>query len=155
MMALLSLPVFPALEIRTPRTDKAIWTRTIFPGQTLALGYRHSVELSMVWDFFLVDGEYRLVLYETQFDSSNAGLPSVINAGEKLILEPDVIRITNRNIVIPSLQLWVNKNSLNTLKMNSIRLSLAELAGDQLLDIRISKQSGFRYLRGRWLGVRG
>ncbi len=154
-MALLSIPLVTVLEITTPRTNKTIWCRTVSPGQTFALGYRHSVELSMVWDFFLIDGDYRLMLYETHFDSSNAGLPSVISEGEKLILEPDRIRITNRKIVFFSLQLWVNKNSLNTMEINSIRLSLPDLAGDQLVQIRLAKQAVGGYLRRRLLSPGG
>ena len=45
--------------------------------------YRHSVELCRVWDYFRIDGQYRLVLDETVFGSSNTGLPSVLGDGER------------------------------------------------------------------------
>ncbi|MDZ4164286.1 MAG: DUF1850 domain-containing protein [Smithellaceae bacterium] len=137
------------LEIRAPRTDKTIWTGIVSSGETFALGYRHSVELSMVWDFFQIDQAYRLVLYETQFHSSNAGLPSGLAEGERLVLDREVIRLTNRKVLIPSLQLWVNENSLNTLILNSKRLLLPELAGNALLEIRVVKSSLLMYLWGR------
>lgn len=121
----------------------------IYSGETFALGYKHSVELSMVWDFFRLDREYRLILYETRFHSSNAGLPSGIAPGERLILEKDVIRLTNRQVLIPSLLLWVNENSLNTLVLNSKRPVLPELAGNALLEIRVVKTSLWGYLWGR------
>lgn len=152
---ILSLPLLPVLEISLPKSGQILWCRPAFAGQSFSLGFRHSVELSMVWDFFRLDRDYRLLLYETHFDSSNAGLPSVLNEGEKLILAPDRMRITNRNIMIPALQLWVHEKSLNTLKMNSMKLELSRLAGDGLIEIRPAKRAlGFYlYLRLREIMV--
>ncbi|MDI6727167.1 MAG: DUF1850 domain-containing protein [Smithellaceae bacterium] len=141
------------LEIRTPKTDETRWTRIVSSGETFALGYKHSVELSMVWDFFRLDREYRLILYETRFHSSNAGLPSTIAPGERLILEKEVIRLTNRKVIIPSLLLWVNENSLNTLVWNSKELRLYELAGNALLEIRLVKSPFWKYLWGRLMRI--
>jgi len=69
--------LFPVhvLQIEAPRKDSVVFVRFIQPGDRFSLMYRHSVELCRVWDYFRIDGQYRLVLDETVFGSSNTGLP--------------------------------------------------------------------------------
>ncbi len=145
-LVLVARITFPVLELAAPKTGKVILSRMISPETTFALGFRHSVELSFVWDLFRPDGEDRLVLYETRFHSSNAGLPSSLAEGEAIHLEKDILRITGRRQRIASLHFWVNSESENTLIINGKETYLlAELAGDGLLELSLRRTDIFSY----------
>lgn len=130
---------FPVLEVVAPKKGRTVLYRIISPQATLALGYRHSVELSMVWDFFRLDEKQGLILFETHFHSANAGLPSSLEEGEKIHLEKDRMRISNRRRIIPSLSFWVDEKSFNTLRINGKTFFLPELAGNTLLRLSIKQ----------------
>jgi hypothetical protein len=149
LLPLLFWPLFPVLAVSNPRTGDKLWVRIISPGQTFCLSYLHSVELSLVEDCFTASPEGKLILFETRFDSSNTGLPTHLAEGEKLILDPDGIRIINRRIALASLQLWVHEKSLNRLTMNSISLALPALAGNLQVELSVVKLSPLGYVRGR------
>ncbi|MDI9571208.1 MAG: DUF1850 domain-containing protein [Pseudomonadota bacterium] len=106
------------------------------PGDAFVLSYIHSVERSPVRDFFRIDGEGRLVLRGTEFQSSNAGLPSQLAPGETLARNTGKFRISGRRLTLDEISLWVGKDHRNTLVINDAAYDLPALGGDALLQIR-------------------
>ncbi len=133
--------LFPVhvLQIEAPRKDKVVFVRSLQPGDRFSLMYRHSVELCRVWDYFRIDGQYRLVLDETVFGSSNTGLPSVLGVGERFTRGEKASRISNMQRILPAIEIWVKRSYDNTLEFGNRKILLPELAGDTLLRLHIRK----------------
>jgi len=133
--------LFPVhvLQIEDPRKAKVVFVRSLQPGDRFSLMYRHSVELCRVWDYLRIDGQYRLVLDETVFGSSNTGLPSVLGDGERFTRGATASRISNMRRILPAVEIWVNRSYDNTLEFGNRKIRLPELAGDTLLRLHIRK----------------
>lgn len=133
--------LFPVhvLQIEDPRKERVVFVRSLQPGDRFSLMYRHSVELCQVWDYFRIDGQYRLILDETVFGSSNTGLPSVLGVGERFTRGGKSSRISNMQRIIPAIEIWVKQSYDNTLEFDNRKIRLPELAGDTLLRFRIRK----------------
>ena len=125
------------LQIEEPRKEKVVFVRSLEVGDRFSLMYLHSVELCQVWDHFRVDGQYRLVLDETVFGSSNTGLPAVLGAGERFTRGEKYSRISNMQRILPVIEIWVKRSYDNTLEFDNGKIFLPELAGDTLLRLRI------------------
>jgi hypothetical protein len=138
VLLLCSLISFNVLEIDAIRKEHVVFVHIIHPGDTFATRYTHSVELCHVWEFFRIDEQYRIVLYETTFSSCNTGLPVSLAGNEKLHHEGDHFRVSDMHRVVSGLSLWVHEKYGNMLKIGdaeAIRLSL--LAGNTLLKVTI------------------
>jgi hypothetical protein len=133
--------LFPlhVLQIEEPRKEKVVYVRSLQPGDRFSLMYRHSVELCQIWDYFRIDGEYRLILDETVFGSSNTGLPSVLGVGERFTRGEKASRISNMQRILPAIEIWVKRSYENTLEFGNRKILLPELAGDTLLRLHIRK----------------
>lgn len=133
--------LFPVhvLQIEEPRKERAVFVRTLQPGDRFSLMYRHSVELCPIWDYFRIDGEYRIILDETVFGSSNTGLPSVLGVGERFTRGEKSSRISNMQRILPAIEIWVKRSYENTLEFDNRKILLPDLAGDTLLRLRIRK----------------
>lgn len=127
------------LQIEAPRKEKVVFVRLLRPGDRFSLMYRHSVELSPVWDRFRVDGERRIILEETVFSSSNTGLPAVLGDGERFVRDETAFRISNLQRILPAIELWVDRRYDNTLEFGERKIRLPELAGDTLLRLCVRK----------------
>ena len=127
------------LQIEDPRKEKVVFVRTLEPGDRFSLMYRHSVELCRVWDYFRIDGQYRIILDETVFGSSNTGLPSVLGVGERFTRGEKTSRISNMQRILPAIEIWVKRSYDNTLEFDNRKILLPDLAGDTLLRLRIRK----------------
>ncbi|MCX5824715.1 MAG: DUF1850 domain-containing protein [Deltaproteobacteria bacterium] len=140
--------LFPVhvLQIEDPRKERVVFVRSLQPDDRFSLRYRHSVELCRVWDYFRIDGQYRLVLDETVFGSSNAGLPSVLGDGERFTRGTTASRISNMRRTLPAVEIWVNRRYENTLEFGGRKIRLPELAGDTLLRLSIRKVILFEFL---------
>ena len=138
---ILAAGLFPVhvLQIDDLRGDRGVYLRTIRTGDRFTLMYRHSVELCPVWDFYRIDGEHRIVLDETVFASSNTGLPSVLTGQERFTRGEKASRISNIGRILPAVEVWVDRRYDNTLEFDSQKVRLAELAGNTLLRLRISR----------------
>jgi hypothetical protein len=140
------LPCCHILQIRAPRKGEIVFVARIEPNDRFATKYIHSVELCPVWEFFRIDEEYRIVLYETTFCSSNVGLPYAAFGEEKFHVEKDRFRISNMHRVLPMLALWVNEKYDNTFEFKNRRLQLPSLVGNTLVDITVEDASPSRFL---------
>jgi hypothetical protein len=138
VVAILGCGFYPLhiLKIDALRKNETVYVRIVRPDDRLAIGFVHSVEHCPVRDHFTIDREYRLVLRETTFASSNTGLPYYVRPGETFANEGTQFRIGNRHIIFSSIDLWVNRKYDNVLLFgNGGELQLPSLAGDTLLRV--------------------
>jgi len=115
-------------------------------GDTFVLSYVHSVERSVVRDFFRIDEGGRLVLYGTEFHSSNTGLPSALGPGETLSWSDGAFRISGMQRVMDEVSLWVGEAYGNRLTIHGVDHDLPRLAGETLLRVRAGTVTVARYL---------
>lgn len=132
---------FHVLQVTAFREGKTVFVRVVRPNDRFAVKYIHSVEHCPVWDFYVIDDGYRIVLYETTFSSCNTGLPSASSGEEIFSQENDHFRISKMHRVLPEILLWVDEKYDNTLKLDGHSLKLFSLAGDTLLRLNIRKVS--------------
>jgi hypothetical protein len=137
---------FHVFQIEAVREQKVVFLSIVKPGERFATKYIHSVEKSPVWEYFVVDRKYRIVLEETTFSSCNTGLPSVVD-NESFHHEGERFRISHMNRILPALVWWVHEMYDNTLKIGeSQELKLAALAGNTLVKISIEKVRLFEFI---------
>jgi hypothetical protein len=117
--------------------------KRVAPGDTFSLSFVHSVERSAVTDYFRIDGDYRIILYQTEFSSLNTGLPAVVSAGELFERTDRGFRLSGLARVLPEIRLQVSAAWGGTLAMDGRAVSHPALAGDGLL--RISVQQVFAW----------
>ncbi len=140
------------LRIEAARKNQTVFIQIIRPDYRFSTRYIHSVELSPVREYFIIDRNFRIVLYETTFSSCNTGLPTTLSGDEKFYNVGTHLRISNMHRVLPELNLWVNKKYDNTLTLGDGEvLELPSLAGDTLLRITVEKLPVFNllYLKAR------
>jgi len=142
VLFLCSLISFNVLQIDAVRKGHVVFIHIIHPGDTFATRYIHSVELCHVWEFFRIDEQYHIVLYETTFSSCNTGLPVSLAGNEKLHHEGDRFRVYDMHRTVSELSLWVHEQYGNTLKIGEAEaIKLSSLAGNTLLKVTIRQIS--------------
>jgi len=149
---LLSIIPVHIMQINAFREGKIVFVRVIHPDERFATKCIHSVEHCPVREYFRIDENFRIILYETTFSSSNTGLPYAAFGNEKFHNDGDNFRISNMCRILPELLLWVNEKYDNTLKINNSRvLKLPLLAGNTLLQVKIRKITflEFMYLKAK------
>jgi len=84
------------LLIVDAKTGKTLLSFNVEDKDTFEISFIHSVSLSPVYEYYRIeDGD--IVLYETDFSYSSAGLPTETEGGEKLIMEKDKFKLVNMN----------------------------------------------------------
>jgi len=125
-----------ALEVRESGGEgRVVFLSRVTPGDTFTLSFIHSVEKSEVTDYFRIDDDYRIILYQTEFSSLNTGLPAVVSEGEIFERTDRGFRLSNLSRVLPEIQLWVHRDYGGTLVISGTVVSLPTLAGNGLLRI--------------------
>ncbi len=133
-----------ALEVRqSGGTGKVVFIKRVAPGDTFWLSFIHSVEKSEVTDYFRIDDDYRIILYQTEFSSLNTGLPAVVSEGEVFERTARGFRLSNLNRVLPEIQLQVSVDYGGSLSVGEKAVFLPALAGNGLL--RISTRRVFAW----------
>ncbi|HDK26978.1 MAG TPA: DUF1850 domain-containing protein [Candidatus Atribacteria bacterium] len=143
-----SLSVY-TLELRSFSDDELIFKRKVQIGDKFTLKYTHSVSLTPVWEIFIIDDNYQIVLIETDFLDHGAGLPYAAFGQEKFINEKDKIRIINmcRTIHTP-FYYRIGAIRENILYFKDKEINLSTLVGDKLLTLDIYKKNLFNYFLG-------
>jgi len=132
------------LEVReSGGTGRVVLLKRVAPGDTFTLSFVHSVEKSEVTDYFRIDDDHRIILYQTEFGSLNTGLPAVVSGGEVFERTDRGFRLSNLNRVLPEIQLWVHEDYGGSFAMDGRVVSLPALAGNGLL--RITTRSVFAW----------
>lgn len=127
------------LQIVAAKTGRVVFTRLARRHETFSLSFIHSVERSPVEDFFVIDADYRLTLFETRFRSLNTGLPYAAFGNERFQRDADGFRISNMSRTLPALELWVHQDYENTLRLGTERVRLPLLAGNTLLRLSVNR----------------
>lgn len=128
------------LEVRASGgTGRVVLLKRVAPGDTFTLSFVHSVEKSEVTDYFRIDDDYRIILYQTEFSSLNTGLPAVVSEGEVFERTDRGFRLSNLNRVLPEIQLWVHEDYGGSLAMDGKIVSFPALAGNGLLRISVPR----------------
>ena len=141
------LTLYPIWVLSFSRANKIIFFKVIQPGDTFQLGYLHSIALSDVWDSFLVDSDYRIVLTETRFQGQGMGLPFNIDQGEQLHREGEWFRLTGRQQIVPSIIWRVQSQWRNRFRFGTdSETDFSARIGDALIHIQIQKMNLASYL---------
>ena len=143
-----SLSVY-TLELKSFSDDKLIFRQKVQIGDKFTLKYTHSVSLSPVWEIFIIDDNYQIVLIETDFLDHGAGLPYAAFGQEKFIIEEDKFRITNMHRTIYTPYYYrIGAIRENYFYFKDKEINLSVLVGDKLLTLDIYKNNIFNYLLG-------
>jgi hypothetical protein len=126
------------LQIMVVKQNKLVYLQQIAPGDHFSTGYVHSVELSPVQEYFYIDQDYRIILRETTFHSSNVGLPYAAFGKEVFHSEANGFRISNMNRVVPELLIWADQHYENRLQFRDQDLALYGFNGNTLTQVRIA-----------------
>jgi len=137
------------LELKTFEEKKIIFKQKIHPRDKFTLKYTHSVALTPVWEIFIIDKEYQIVLIETDFLDHGAGLPYA-SFGEEIFVEEDgKFKIKNMHRVMPSpIYYMVGEVREIYFSFKNTEINLSLLLGDKLLTIEINKNNLLNYLLG-------
>jgi len=139
---------YPLAVLTLTTEDRVFFLKKVNPGDTFQLAFLHSVALSEVRDFFLIDGKYRVVLNETRFQGQGTGIPSAPAPGEKLHREGDWFRITGMHRVLPSINWRVQAQWHNRFRFgNDSEMDLSARIGDALIHIQVQKMNPASYIR--------
>lgn len=143
-----SLSVY-TLELRSFSDDEVIFKRKVQPGNKFTLKYTHSVSLTPVWEIFIIDDNYQIVLIETDFLDHGAGLPYAAFGQEKFINEEGKFKIINMHRIIPTPFYYrIGAIRENIFYFKDKEINLSSLVGDRLLTLDIYKNNLFSYIIG-------
>lgn len=149
-----ALALYPmhALQVSIAKEDLPVYLHRIAPGDHFITGYVHSVELSPVKEYYYVDSNFRMILQETTFRSSNVGCPYTAFGDEVFHMDTDGFRITNMHRVVPQLLIWANQSYDNRLQFEDSDLTLYSFAGNALIQARIeTMRLGSYILEKAWI----
>jgi hypothetical protein len=136
------------LEIRTFSDDKIVFSQKVQSGDEFILKYTHSVALTPVWEVFIINKDYQIVLIETDFLDHGAGLPYTTFENEIFVEEEGRFKIKNMHRVIPTpIYYRIGAVRENIFYFKDKEINLSSLVGDRLLTFEIDRNNLFNYLR--------
>lgn len=148
IIILFFIPIY-SLELRSLSDGEIIFIQKIQPGDQFILKYTHSVALTPVWEIFIIDKDYQIVLIETDFLDHGAGLPYTTFENEIFVEEEGKFKIKNMHRIIPTpiyYRIGAERENIFYFKDKKIDLSL--LVGDKLLTIETIKANLINYFLG-------
>ncbi|MBU4348882.1 DUF1850 domain-containing protein [bacterium] len=148
IIILFFIPVH-TLELRIFSDGELIFKQKIQPGDKFILKYTHSVALTPVWEIFIIDKDYQIVLIETDFLDHGAGLPYTTFENEIFVEEEGRFKIKNMHRIIPTpIYYRIGAVRENIFYFKDKKIDLSSLVGDKLLTIEIGKTNLLNYLLG-------
>jgi hypothetical protein len=146
-MVFLNLWSVHALLIEKMPETSPLFMQQVRPGDSLGMGFLHSVENCHIWDYLQINDDYSMVVVATEFAESRTGLPYAAFEGEIFERKGGNYRISNMHRPVPEIWQWVDSKYQNTLKINGSQvIRLASLAGDTtLLHIRIVELNALKW----------
>jgi hypothetical protein len=147
IIILFFLPAY-TLEFRSFSNGELYFIQRVKPDDKFTLKYKHSVELSPVWEIFIIDKDYQIVLIETDFLDHGAGLPYTAFENEIFVDEDGKFKIKNMHRIMPSpIYYMVGTIYENTLYFKNKEINFSLLVGDKILTIEIDRNNIFNYFR--------
>jgi len=148
IIVLFIIPVY-SLELRSFSGGEIIFKQKVQPGDKFILKYTHSVALTPVWEIFIINKDYQIVLIETNFLDHGAGLPYTTFENEIFVEEEGRFKIKNMYRVIPTpIYYRIGAVRENIFYFKDKEIDLSSSVGDKLLTIEIGKTNLLNYLTG-------
>ena len=148
IIVLFFIPVY-TLELRLFSDGETIFKQKVQPGDKFTLKYTHSVALTPVWEIFIIDKDYQIILIETDFLDHGAGLPYSAFDQEIFMEEEGRFKIKNMHRVIPTpIYYRIGAVRENIFYFKDKEIDLSSSVGDKLLTIEIGKTNLLNYLIG-------
>ena len=148
IIILFFIPVY-TLDLRPFSDGEIIFKQKVQPGDKFTLKYIHSVALTPVWEIFIIDKDYQIILIETDFLDHGAGLPYSAFDQEIFVEEEGRFKIKNMHRVIPTpIYYRIGAVSENIFNFKNKKIDLSSSIGDKLLTIEIGKTNLLNYLLG-------
>ena len=148
IIILFFIPVY-TLELRNFPDGELIFKQKVQPGDKFILKYTHSVALTPVWEIFIIDKDYQIVLIETDFLDHGAGLPYTTFENEIFVEEEGRFKIKNMHRIMPNpIYYRIGAVRENIFYFKGEEINLSSLLGDRLLTLEIYKNNLFNYLIG-------
>ena len=148
IIVLFIIPLY-SLELRSFSDGEIVFSQKVQPGDKFTLKYSHSVALTPVWEIFIIDKDYQIILIETDFLDHGAGLPYSAFDQEIFVEEEGRFKIKNMHRVIPTpIYYRIGAVSENIFYFKDKEIDLSSSVGDKLLTIEIGKTNLFNYLLG-------
>jgi|SRR5665648_513250 len=137
------------LDLKSFPDKEIVFSQRVLPGDEYTLKYTHSVALTPVWEMFRINKKYQIILFETDFLDSGAGLPYAAFGKEIFVIEDNKFKIKNMNRIIYTpfyYRIGAIREDIFYFKGEEINLS--SLVGDRLLTLEIDRNNLFHYLVG-------
>ena len=148
IIILFFIPVY-TLDLRPFSDEEIIFKQKVQPGDKFTLKYTHSVALTPVWEIFIIDKDYQIILIETDFLDHGAGLPYSAFDQEIFVEEEGRFKIKNMHRVMPTPIFYRSGEvSENIIYFKDKKINLSSLVGDKLLTIETNKANLINYLLG-------
>jgi len=147
IIILFFIPVH-TLELRSFSDGEIVFSQKVQSGDKFILKYTHSVALTPVWEIFIIDKDYQIVLIETDFLDHGAGLPYTTFENEIFVEEENRFKIKNMHRIISTpIYYRIGAVRENILYFKGEEINLSSLVGDRLLTLEINRNNLFNYLR--------
>ena len=148
IIILFFIPVH-TLELRTFSDGELYFMQKIQHGDKFILKYTHSVALTPVWEIFIINKDYQIVLIETDFLDHGAGLPYTTFENEIFVEEEGRFKIKNMYRIMPTpIYYRIGAVRENIFYFKGEEINLSSLVGDRLLTLEIDRNNLFNYLIG-------
>ncbi len=148
IIILFFIPVY-TLELRSFSDNELIFNRIVQPGDKFTLKYTHSVSLTPVWEIFIIDDNYHIILIETDFLDHGAGLPYTAFNEQVFLNEDGKFKIKNMHRIIPTpIYYRIGAVRENIFYFKDKEINLSSLLGDKLLTVRVCKTNLFNHFLG-------
>ena len=148
IIMLFFIPLY-TLELRSFSGGEIIFKQKVQPGDKFTLKYTHSVALTPVWEIFIINKDYKIILIETDFLDHGAGLPYAPFDGEIFIEEDGKFKIKNMYRIIPTpIYYRIGAIRENYFYFKDKEINLSTLVGDKLLILDIYRHNLFNYSLG-------
>jgi len=148
IIILFFIPVY-TLVLRPFSDGEIIFKQKVQPGDKFTLKYTHSVALTPVWEIFIIDKDYQIILIETDFLDHGAGLPYTTFENEIFVKEEGRFKIKNMHrMILTPIYYRIGAVSENIFYFKGEEINLSSLVGDRLLTLEIDRNNLFNYLIG-------
>ena len=148
IIILFFIPVY-TLDLRPFSDEEIIFKQKVQPGDKFTLKYTHSVALTPVWEIFIIDKDYQIILIETDFLDHGAGLPYTTFENEIFVEEEGRFKIKNMHRIMPTpIYYRIGAVSENIFNFKNIKIDLSSSVGDKLLTVGVYKRNLYNYYWG-------
>jgi len=146
IIVLFIIPIY-TLELKSFPDGKLYFMQKIQRGDKFVLKYTHSVARTPVWEIFLIDEDYQIILIETDFLDHGAGLPYATFENEIFVEEEGRFKIKNMHRIMPNpIYYRIGAVRENIIYFKGEEINLSSLVGNKLLTLKIDRYNLFNYL---------